>query len=134
MIRQRKKKMYALTLQRNFRARHYLIGGDWGPENDPHSHDYRVEIRLRARDLDANGYLIDLDDLERFVDTCVAYYRGMLLNDSPDFDGVNPSIERFAKRFHTRFLKQIGPHRFQAVEIRIWETDEAWASYQEKFP
>jgi hypothetical protein len=29
--------MYSLSLQRDFIASHYLVGGDWGPENDPHA-------------------------------------------------------------------------------------------------
>ena len=125
--------MYTLALQRAFSARHYLIGGDWGPENDPHAHAYRVEVRLRARELDAHGYLVDLENLEQVLDACVAIYRDRLLNDLPDFDRINPSIEHFAKRFCTCFLKEFGPHRFLVVEIRIWENEMAWASYRERY-
>lgn len=125
--------MYTLSLKRAFSARHYLIGGDWGPENDPHAHPYRVEVRLKASKLDAHGYLVDLDHLEQVLDTCVENYRDRLLNDLPDFDRINPSIEHFARRFFTRFLKEFGPHRFHTVETRIWENDMAWASYRERF-
>ena len=27
--------MYSLALLRTFTARHFLVGGDWGPENIP---------------------------------------------------------------------------------------------------
>jgi 6-pyruvoyltetrahydropterin/6-carboxytetrahydropterin synthase len=30
--------MYILGVRREFIARHFLIGGDWGPENLPNSH------------------------------------------------------------------------------------------------
>ncbi len=30
--------MYSVSVRRNFIAQHYLIGGDWGPENELHSH------------------------------------------------------------------------------------------------
>jgi len=125
--------MYTLALQRDLSARHYLIGGNWGAENDPHSHAYKVEVRLEAADLDAHGYLVDLDNLEQILDGCVSVYRDRLLNDLLDFNGINPSIEHFAQRFFNRFLKDIGQHRFQAVEIRIWENELAWASYRERF-
>ena len=49
--------MYRLCFTRTFTARHALIGGDWGPENDVHPHDYRIEWELRGRDLDRHGYL-----------------------------------------------------------------------------
>jgi 6-pyruvoyltetrahydropterin/6-carboxytetrahydropterin synthase len=125
--------MYTLSLQRDFSARHYLIGGDWGPENDPHAHAYRVEVRLKARELDAHGYLVDLDKLEQHLDACVAAYRDRLLNNLPDFDRINPSIEHFAECFYTRFLKEFGRHRFLEIEIRIWENDMAWASYRKRY-
>ncbi len=47
--------MYTLAVQRNFIASHYLVGGDWGPENQLHSHHYRVEVILEASELDRHG-------------------------------------------------------------------------------
>ncbi len=127
------KSMYTLALQRDFSARHYLIGGDWGAENDPHPHAYRVEVRLEDDKLDAHGYLVDLDHLDRVLDACVARYKDRLLNDLPDFDQINPSIENFARRFFTRFLEEFGRPHFKTVDIRIWENKMAWASYRERF-
>lgn len=123
--------MYTLAIQREFTARHYLIGGDWGPENQPHPHPYRVEIRLSADALDPHGYVIDLEVLEGIVDDCVDAYRNRLLNDLPEFDRINPSIEHFARLFHGRFLKKLGPHPFRRVEVRIWEHELAWVAYRE---
>ena len=125
--------MYSLAMQRAFIARHYLSGGDWGPENVPHAHSYRVEVRLLASELDQHGYIIDLDVLEKIVDTCVDAYRDQLLNDLAEFDRINPSIEHLARLFHQRFLAQLEAHRFNRVTIRIWENDKAWAGYEETF-
>jgi 6-pyruvoyltetrahydropterin/6-carboxytetrahydropterin synthase len=30
--------MYVVAVKREFDAQHFLIGGDWGPENEIHSH------------------------------------------------------------------------------------------------
>ena len=35
--------MYSVAVKREFVAQHFLIGGDWGAENDWHSHHYQVE-------------------------------------------------------------------------------------------
>jgi 6-pyruvoyltetrahydropterin/6-carboxytetrahydropterin synthase len=126
--------MYTLCLQKSFTARHFLFGGDWGNENLPHSHPYRVEVRLSAEGLDVHGYLADLAELDPVMDTCVTRYRDRLLNELPEFDLTNPSIEHLAKRFCDHFLLQLGSHHFSSVEVRIWESDTAWASYQEAFP
>ena len=57
------KESYAVAVRREFAARHFLIGGDWGAENELHEHHYAVEIRLKGRQLDRHGYLIDIDDV-----------------------------------------------------------------------
>jgi 6-pyruvoyltetrahydropterin/6-carboxytetrahydropterin synthase len=125
--------MYSLSLRRDFIASHYLVGGDWGPENDPHAHPYRVEICLSAAQLDQHGYLIDLEVLEQIIDACVDAYRDRLLNDLPEFDKINPSIEHFCRRFFERFTTALGSNRFNRVAIRIWENEQAWAAYEESF-
>lgn len=122
--------MYALGLSRDFEARHYLVGGDWGPENDPHTHAYRVEVRLAAEELDRHGYIVDLDDLTTLLDQVVDHYRGRLLNELPEFAGLNPSIERLCRFFFDRLAGGLGPHRLATMAVRIWETDKAWAAYR----
>ena len=126
--------MYTLCAQRAFSARHFLVGGDWGSENQPHAHSYRVEMRLSAENLEANGYLADLAVLEPILDGCVARFADRLLNDLDEFAGLNPSIEHFARLFCSRLLRQLDRRGFCRVEIRIWENEVAWASYQEAFP
>ncbi len=101
--------MYRLCFQRDFTARHFLVGGDWGPENRPHAHDYRLEWELRAPDLDRHGYLVDLLDVERALGAVLARYEGALLNDLPEFAGQNPSLERFARALWERLDGSLEP-------------------------
>jgi 6-pyruvoyltetrahydropterin/6-carboxytetrahydropterin synthase len=124
--------MYTLCLERAFSARHYLIGGDWGPENSVHPHPYRVEVRLSAADLDTHGYLVDLDELERVLEACVGRYRDRVLNELPEFAGQNPSIERFARLFWEELHQRLERRDFLRVEVRIWENDAAWAAFEER--
>ena len=88
---------YTLAVKRDFVARHYLFGGDWGAENQLHSHHYQVEVQLEGRTLDKHGYLVDIVAVEAHLEELVAYYRDQTLNDLPEFAGLNPSIERFAR-------------------------------------
>ena len=66
--------MYTLGVRRDFIARHFLIGGDWGPENFPNSHHYILELQLEGRELDQHGYLVDIVDVEKHLDEIVDYY------------------------------------------------------------
>ncbi len=55
--------MYTLGVRRDFIARHFLIGGDWGAENFPNSHHYILELQLVGNELDKHGYLVDIVDV-----------------------------------------------------------------------
>ena len=125
--------MYILGLSRDFEARHYLVGGDWGPENEPHTHAYRVEVRIETEDLDRHGYIVDLDDLDPLMNQVVDHYKGRLLNDLPEFEGLNPSIERLSRFFFDRLAQGLRSYNFETIEVRIWETDKAWAAFRECF-
>ncbi len=121
--------MYTLTVRRDFVAQHYLIGGDWGPENSPHSHHYRLELTLRGDTLDQHGYLVDIVEVEEALDAAVATYRDKTLNDMPGFEGLNPSIERFCYVLATHFNEVIGTSNISGLEVTLWENRIASASY-----
>lgn len=121
--------MYQLGVKRDFVAQHFLIGGDWGPENDLHSHHYVVELRLQGAELDQHGYLVDIVDVEHHLDTLVAHYRDHTLNDLPEFAGLNPSIEHFTRIIAHALNERIAAPNITQLSIVIWENDIAWASF-----
>lgn len=121
--------MYTLAVKRDFIARHYLIGGDWGPENFPNSHHYVLELQLSGETLDQHGYLVDIVEVERHLDETVAYYREKMLNDLPEFAGLNPSIEHFARILAEQFNAKLRAENITALTVRLWENEIAWVSY-----
>ncbi len=122
--------MYALAVKRDFVAQHYLIGGDWGPENEKHSHHYVMEVRLEGDELDQHGYLVDIVDVEAKLDESVAYYRDKTLNDLPEFAGLNPSIEHFSHILCRTLSERIDAPNISAMTVTLWENEIAWASYR----
>jgi 6-pyruvoyltetrahydropterin/6-carboxytetrahydropterin synthase len=125
--------MYSLGLQREFAARHFLVGGDWGPENLPHVHQYRLELEVSGPELDTHGYLVDLVDMERRLEKILGVYEDKLLNEQPAFVGLNPSLEHFARIIADVFLRQGGLPTIGAIRVKIWENEQAWASYSQEF-
>jgi 6-pyruvoyltetrahydropterin/6-carboxytetrahydropterin synthase len=123
--------MYTVAVKRDFVAQHYLIGGDWGPENQKHSHHYVVEVQLEGDHLDAHGYLVDIVDIERHLNALAAYYRDQTLNDLPEFAGLNPSLEHFACLLCRSLAERIQAETLATVTVKLWENEIAWASYQE---
>lgn len=122
--------MYTLSVRRDFIARHYLIGGDWGAENFPNSHLYVLELQLEGRALDQHGYLVDIMDVEKQLDEIVGYYREQMLNDKPEFAGLNPSLEHFARILATTLSERIRAANLTAFTVVLWENPSAWASYR----
>ena len=121
--------MYTLGVRREFITRHFLIGGDWGPENFPNSHHYILELQLEGSDLDQHGYLVDIEDLEKHIDEVVGYYKEQMLNDKPEFAGLNPSIEHFARILATTLSERIQAKNITGLKVVLWEHANAWAAY-----
>ena len=121
--------MYTVAVKRDFVAQHFLIGGDWGAENEWHSHHYVVELQLQGATLDKHGYLVDIVDIEHNLEALVARYKDKTLNDLPEFAGLNPSIEHFSRIFCDAMAERIHAPNLSAMTIKISENDIAWASY-----
>jgi 6-pyruvoyltetrahydropterin/6-carboxytetrahydropterin synthase len=122
--------MYTLAVRRDFIARHFLIGGDWGPENFPNSHHYVLELQLTGNELDQHGYLVDIVDVEEHLDEIVGYYREQMLNDKPEFSGLNPSIEHFARILAASLHERIRAANITSLKVVLWEHENAWAAYE----
>lgn len=121
--------MYTLAVRREFIARHFLIGGDWGAENLPNSHHYVLELQLKGAELDQHGYLVDIVDVEKHLDQIVAYYNEQMLNDKPEFAGLNPSIEHFSRILCTALDERIKAKNISKLKVVLWEHANAWAAY-----
>lgn len=122
--------MYRLSVSRDFVAQHFLTVPDPGPEGEVHSHHFEVDVRLAAPALDEYGYLVDIDAVDAALDDLEARYRDALLNDLPEFEGMNPSVERFARLFGDRFVDAAPTGEATDLVVRMWEDDVAWASHE----
>ena len=122
--------VYTVAVQRDFVAQHFLTGGDWGAENQLHSHHYKVEVQLEGNALDRHGYLVDIVDIESRLEGLVDYYRDKTLNNLAEFSDLNPSIEHFSRILCAALAERIQAANITAVTVRIWENDIAWASYR----
>ena len=121
--------MYTVAVKRDFVAQHYLIGGDWGQENELHSHHYYIELQLHGASLDQHGYLVDIVDIEANLEALITEYRDRTLNDLPAFQGLNPSIEHFARILCQTLAERIQASTISSLSVQLWENEIAWAAY-----
>ncbi|MES2823486.1 MAG: 6-carboxytetrahydropterin synthase [Pseudomonadota bacterium] len=125
--------MYTVAVTRDFIANHFLIGGDWGAENFPHAHRYVAEISIQGNQLDQHGYLVDIVDIEAALDATVSYFRDSLLNEKPEFAGLNPSIEHFSRIINEQISARIRPIGSGSLTVKLWENATCWAAFHKDF-
>jgi len=121
--------MYATTVLTDFVAQHYLTVPDPGPEGVPHSHHFEVELTFRGPALNEHDYLVDIDDAEAALDDLADRYRDALLNDLPEFEGDNPSVERFARVIFDRVTDAVTDETVAELVVTVWEDETAAATY-----
>jgi len=125
--------MYTVSVKQDFIARHYLIEGDRGPENECHSHHYVIEVRLEGLGLDQRGYLVDIDNVNACLNELIETYSEKVLNELPEFENRNPSLEIFARILHTAVADRFKDQPLRGLAVRLWEDELAWAGYRETY-
>lgn len=125
--------MYSIAVQKEFIAQHFLIGGDWGDENQPHSHHYVIELIINHDELNQHGYLVDIVDIEEGLDKTVSYFKDKMLNELPEFAGLNPSLEHFCRIIWQQIIRQVKLPDSGKLEIKLWENESCWAAYKEDY-
>jgi 6-pyruvoyltetrahydropterin/6-carboxytetrahydropterin synthase len=126
--------MYTVAVSTEFTARHYMTGGDFGDENLPHAHRYRVEFRVSGTQLDGYGFLVDIDHLNALLAEGIGRYRDRLLNEMPDFSGLNPSLEHLCRLLCRRLAAALSAPASGSVQLTLWESPQAWAAYTTGLP
>lgn len=124
-------RVYSVTIRTDFIAQHFLIGGDWGPENERNSHHYVLELQLDGASLDEHGYLVDIVRIEHELGEVRSTYADRLLNDLPEFAGLNPSLEHFARILCQRLVVRLAAPNLSSIGVRLWENELASASYRQ---
>ena len=124
---------YTVGVIRDFVAQHFLFGGDWGRENQLHSHHYKMEVIFAGPRLDQHGYLLDIAVVKEHLDRLVDRYRDKTLNDLPELAGQNPGLEPFARVLCEGMVRALEPRNLTALTIKLWENEEAFATYTVTF-
>ena len=129
---------YTVGVVRDFIASHFLFGGDWGRENQPHAHHYRIEVIFAGDVLDRHGYLLDIAVVKDHLERLVARFRDKMLNDLPELAGENPGLEPFARVLAEGLGRTLVPalaaRTLSALTVKLWESDDAFATYTLSFP
>jgi 6-pyruvoyltetrahydropterin/6-carboxytetrahydropterin synthase len=111
-----------------FSATHHLVG-DFGPAQEMHGHDYRVDVRVGGASLRQDGTLFDITVLQNALAVAAAALSGRDLNGLPAFANRNPTAEVVAQYFSDSIRPALAGFGLATLVVEIWESSVAYASY-----
>jgi 6-pyruvoyltetrahydropterin/6-carboxytetrahydropterin synthase len=132
--------MFQVTREIRFCYGHRLLNHD-GKCRHLHGHNGRAVITLESEALDRLGMVVDFSTIKRVVSQWIDAnldHRMILHKDDPILPhlkqqgepvfllDVNPTAENLARLIHD-FVAEQG---FPVVEVRLWETDDSFATYR----
>src|SRR5439155_25555148 len=120
---------FEVMIERNFSSAHQLRGYKGKCEN-PHGHNYKIEIYARGHELDNIEQLVDFVELKEAADDLVTYLDHKNLNELEPFIKENPSAENVARFILERLAAKIDDDRVQIYKVRCFETPTSVATYE----
>lgn len=115
-------------IKTHFSGGHHLRAYPGNCEN-PHGHNWKVKVTVRASALDALGMGIDFKELKKIVNGTVDELDHRDLNEHPAFTQINPSSEHIAMFLFKTLAPQLQTERYGLYSVEIRETDSSGVIY-----
>jgi len=121
--------VYTVSVQAHYDSAHFLVHHK-GKCEHLHGHRYVVEAAVQAAELNEAGIAFDFVDLKRELRALADYLDHTLLNDLPEFQGVETSAENQARWFWEELKRRLPETQARGLlYTRVWETPTQWAQY-----
>jgi 6-pyruvoyltetrahydropterin/6-carboxytetrahydropterin synthase len=122
--------MYNIKVTAGFSAAHFLRGYTGKCEN-LHGHNWKVEAIVSSDTLDSLGMVMDFSGLKKDLNVVLEELDHKHLNEIEYFKTVNPSSENICRYIFDRLKNSITVKNCRLVKIKVWETENSCASYNE---
>jgi len=121
--------MFTLCVKDAFAAAHRLVGYQ-GKCEDLHGHNFVVEAFFSGEKLGDDGLLVDFKILKDYLRNVLDSLDHKYLNEIPFFIEKASSAEYIAIYIFGEVEKQMKEKEAIIKEIRVWESDKAYAAYE----
>jgi 6-pyruvoyltetrahydropterin/6-carboxytetrahydropterin synthase len=124
--------MFEVGVTGQFEAAHRLRG-NFGPATRRHGHTYRVEVSVRGHTLRPDGTLFDISRLQDAVADVTGALHYQDLDELPQFANTNTTAESLAHHLFQQIAARVAGRDVAWLGVRLWESPDAYASYDEEF-
>ncbi len=100
-----------------------------GSCEQPHGHNWKVQVTVRATRLDHLGMGIDFKTLKKEVNSVIDDLDHCNLNNHPAFADKNPSSEHIAMFIFDRLKDVLQTERYSLHAVQVRETDTSGVIY-----
>jgi len=125
--------MFEVSVENSFSGGHALRGYQGKCEN-PHGHNYKVQVTVAGDAVNNMGLLVDLKVLKSAMNQAIDRLDHQYLNDIEPFREVNPSTENIARHLYRIINTSLNLETGVSIrlkKVRVWETSTSYATYFE---
>lgn len=122
--------MFDIFVQTHFSSGHHLRNYPGNCER-PHGHNWKIEVTIRASELDRLGMGIDFKSAKKAVKEIIDTLDHIDLNEHPAFKNKNPSSENIAVYIFEELKKTLTTERYRPYSVTVRETDSSGVTYRE---
>lgn len=120
--------MFTLFVRETFAAAHRLELYH-GKCEALHGHNFRVEALIEGEKPGEEGMLLDFAILKTHLRAILADLDHKYINEIPFFAERAASSEYLALYIHGRLKEMLKDEGVTVKEVRVWESDSAYAAY-----
>ena len=120
--------MFHIFIKSHFSAGHHLRDYPGNCER-PHGHNWKVEVTVKASELDELGMGIDFRTVKTAVEEVMDTLDHRDLNEHPDFRSTNPSSENIAAYIYRNLQKDLTADRYGVYSVTVCETENSGVTY-----
>ncbi len=120
--------MFELKIITQFAAAHRLRNFQ-GKCEQLHGHNWKVEVFVRADQLDSAGLVRDFGEIKSVTREVLNGLDHQYLNELPPFQQENPSSEHIARYLFQQLSPLLNDESARVNKISVWESDTSCATY-----
>ena len=118
-----------ISVKTTFSAAHNIEGYN-GNCSRVHGHNYKIEVSVKADEVNKLGMCVDFRKLMQISKKATSLLDHRNLNDIPFFNKNNPTAENIAEFIYKKVKEEL-KGKIAIHSVKVWETEEYAVTYSE---